>query len=96
MTDMVIHFVGDVIGDVVSGLKFNMVQSGKKHFAADLLSGNFKPVGFINPVPWLIVFLMAIPGALSPWLRVVDWSKREIAKRLEVSRAARPSQSLQA
>ena len=85
MTETVIHFVGDMIGDVVASFNFNMIQSRKKHFAAELLSAGFKPVGYLNPIPWLIVLLMAIPGILNPWSRVVDWSKQEIARRLEVS-----------
>ena len=85
MTDVVFHYVADVVGDVVSSTNFNMIRSGKKHFAAELLSAGFKPVGYLNPTPWLLIFLMAIPGALGPWFRVVEWSKQEVAKRLKVS-----------
>ena len=85
MTDTGFHFVADTIGDVVLSTDFNMVQSGKKHFAANLLSAGFKPVGYLNPVAWLLVFFMAIPGALRPYYKVVEWSKQEIAKRLKVS-----------
>ena len=85
MTDIVFHFVSDVIGDIVCGTKFDMTRTGKKHFAANLLSARFKPVGYLNPMPWLLVFLMVIPGALRPWHRVVEWSKQEVARRLKVS-----------
>ena len=85
MTDIVFYFVADVVGDIVSSTKFDMMRSGKKHFAAELLSTGFKPVGYLNPMPWLLVFLMAFPGALGPWLRVVEWSKQEVVKRLKVS-----------
>ena len=84
MTDFVFYFVADVVGDIVSGTKFDMIRSGKRHFAADLLSSGFKPVGYLNPMPWIIVLLMALPGILGPWYRVVEWSKQEITRRLEV------------
>ena len=64
MTDFVFYFVADVVGDIVSGTKFDMIRSGKRHFAADLLSSGFKPVGYLNPMPWLLVLLMALPGIL--------------------------------
>lgn len=84
MTDIVFYHVADTVGDIVCGTNFDMIQSGKKHFAAGLLSSGFKPVGYINPVPWLIVFLMAMPGVLGPWLQVVEWAKKEVARRLSV------------
>ena len=84
MTDVVFYFVADVIGDIVSGTKFNMIKSGKKHFAAEMLSAGFKPVGYFNPMPWLVAFFMALPGALRPYFRVVEWSRQEIVRRLKV------------
>ena len=85
MTDIVAYFTADTVGDVVLGTDFNMIRSGKMHFAANLLSAGFKPVGYLNPMPWLIVFFMSIPGALGPWFQVVDWAKQEVARRLKVS-----------
>ena len=85
MTDIIFFYVADVVGDIVCSTKFDQLRSGKKHFAADLLSAGFKPVGYLNPMPWLLVFLMAIPGVLGPWYRVVEWSRQEVEKRLKVS-----------
>ncbi|KAG8532538.1 uncharacterized protein KY384_002415 [Bacidia gigantensis] len=83
-TDLVFFFVADVVGDIVSGVDFAMTRTGKKHFAADLLSSGFKPVGYLNPIPWLLVFLMAVPGFLGPYQRVVKWSKKEVERRLQI------------
>ena len=85
MTDMVFYFVGDLVGDIVFSVDFNMVRSGKKYFAAELLSAGFKPVGYINPIPWLFVLLTAIPGILGPWFRLVNRSQQETVRRLKVS-----------
>ena len=84
MTDVVFHFVADVVGNIVSGTNFDMIRTGKKHFAANMLSAGFKPVGYLNPMPWLLVFLMAMPGILTPYFRVVAWSKQEMLRRLKV------------
>ena len=85
MKDIVFYFVGDLIRNIASNLNFNMVRSGKGHFAAKLISAGFIPIGYLSPIPWLIVLLMQIPGISGPWSRAVEWSRQEIVRRMKVS-----------
>lgn len=53
----------DVIGGLAFGKSFDLLKSGEKHFALKLLQDGMRPVGILTPIPWILLILVAIPGA---------------------------------
>ena len=84
----------DIMGDVSFGTEFNLVKTGKIHFAIGLIRAGAIPIGFLTPVPWLFRLVASIPGAMRPFFQLVRWSREEAVRRLKVSRAIARSLSI--
>ena len=53
-----------------------MLQTGKKHFAIDLMDNGMTLLGLFTPTPWLARIDFSIPG-------VAVWSDEKMRERLE-------------
>ena len=84
MTELFMLFAFDVTGDVVFGTRFDMVQGGKRHFAMEVVRSGWLVMGYTQPIPWFLRVVVAIPGVMRPWFRLLDWAKQEVIRRLKV------------
>jgi tryprostatin B 6-hydroxylase len=78
------HFFSfDVMGDLSFGKSFNMLQTGKKHFAIDLMDNGMTLLGLFTPTPWLARIGFSIPGVATGWKKMFVWSDEQMRERLE-------------
>ncbi|KAJ6160293.1 hypothetical protein N7470_003689 [Penicillium chermesinum] len=77
------HFYSfDVMADIAFGKSFEMIQTGKPHFAFDLLREGMRPLGVLGPVPWAFCVLTSIPG-LGDVPDVMSWLIESSEKRAQ-------------
>lgn len=79
------HFYSfDVMGDIAFGRSFEMLKTGKPHFALNLLKEGMAPLGLLGPVPWAFCVLTSIPGLGGGFKTFVNWCTEQVEKRKEV------------
>lgn len=66
------------------GKPFNMLQSGKEHFAIQLLHKGQGPLAFLTPVPWMFRILTKIPGLSAGYYRFINWCEQQVDERRKV------------
>ena len=86
VTNLFNFLIFDIMGDVSFGVEFNLVKTGKMHFAIEKMRAGMVPVGILSPVPWLFRMMTAIPGVLRPWNQLLRWCREESTRRLKVGR----------
>lgn len=84
----------DVMGDLAFGRPFDMLESGKKHFALKLMHEGQAGLGFLGPVPWLSPILIRIPGLMKGYETWVKWSEQQVEDRKRVSDSDSRTRSL--
>ena len=72
------------MGDLSFGKSFGMLETGRKHFAIDLLEEGMSLLGVFTPTPWLARVGFCIPGAATNWKKMFCWSDEQIQERLTV------------
>ena len=70
------------MGDLGFGAPFNMLQSGKAHWAIKLLNEGMDPAGFNFPA-WFFRTVIAIPGLASGYFKFIAFCNQQIADRME-------------
>lgn len=76
------HFYSfDVMGDIAFGRSFEMLETGKPHFALNLLKEGMAPLGLLGPVPWAFCILTSIPGLGGGFKAFVEWCSEQVEKR---------------
>lgn len=55
------YYSFDVMGDLSYGKSFNMLETGKSHWAIDVLNGGIAFVGTIGQSPWLTILFSSMP-----------------------------------
>jgi cytochrome P450 len=79
------HFYSfDVMGDVAFGNPFDLLKTGKPHFALDLLCEGMKPLGVLTPIPWMFCILISIPGLSAGFKTFVAWCAEQVKERKKV------------
>jgi len=73
----------DVMGDLAFGRSFNMVESGKVHWAIKLLNAGMDPLGFSFP-SWFFRLVAAIPGASKGYWDFVGFCTKQLEDRIAV------------
>ena len=74
----------DVMGDFAFGKSFNMLKTGKHHFAIDWLEKSMFLLGLCSPIPW------AMPvGAIAPFVgtcfrRFIRWCNEQVDERRDI------------
>ena len=74
----------DVMGDLVFGKSFEMMEKREEHFAVKLLHEAMKPFAFLTPIPWLLPILSRIPGAATDFLKFIKYSEDMVDAREKV------------
>ena len=77
----------DIMGDVSFGTEFNLVKTGKMHFAIEKIRVGTVPLGIMLHAPWLFRLVSCVPGAMRTWYQLVRWCSEEALRRLKVSKA---------
>ncbi len=72
------------MGDLAFGSSFDMLKSGERHWALDLLDEGMTPLGILTPVPWVIPILARIPGAAQGFKKFIKWCAKQVEKRTQV------------
>jgi hypothetical protein len=75
----------DVMGDLAFGRPFDMLQSGKQHFALKIMHDGQATLGFLGPVPWVMPIVIRIPGVMAAFNRWKTWSEAQVEERRKVS-----------
>lgn len=76
------HFYSfDVMGDIAFGRSFEMLETGRPHFALNLLKEGMAPLGLLGPVPWAFCILTSIPGLGGGFKAFVEWCSEQVEKR---------------
>lgn len=72
------------MADIAFGTSFGMIESGKEHFALDLLREGMEPLGLLGPIPWAFTILARIPGLGSGYKKFVAWGAEQVQNRMKV------------
>lgn len=77
------YFSFDVMGQLSFGKSFNMLTTGKRHFAIDLMNNGMTLLGLFTPTPWLARIGFSIPGVASGWKSMFVWSDAQMRERID-------------
>lgn len=78
------YYSFDVMGDIAFGKSFDLLKTGKTHFALEILCEGMKPFGVLTPVPWMFCILTSIPGLSAGFKTFVAWSAEQVKERKKV------------
>lgn len=70
------------MGDLGFGAPFNMLVSGKEHWAIKLLNDGMEPAGFQFPI-WFFRVLISIPGLAAGYSKFVTFCSQQINDRIK-------------
>lgn len=73
----------DVMGDLAFGKSFNMLETGREHWAVKMLNEGLRVLGCIFP-PWLYLFLFSIPGLTKGWLKLIHFAEENMRELIKV------------
>ncbi|TVY92722.1 Cytochrome P450 monooxygenase [Lachnellula willkommii] len=73
----------DIMGDMAFGQSFDMMKSGEKHSAIEILHGGMKPLGVFTPISWILPLLLDIPGLSGGIKAFQQYNKDRVAIRKE-------------
>lgn len=77
------YFSFDLMGHLSFGKSFNMLATGKRHFAIDLMKNGMTLLGHFTPTPWLARIGFSIPGVASGWKSMFVWSDAQMRERID-------------
>lgn len=72
------------MGALAFGKSFDMLETGEKHFAIELLAIGQRPLGYLGPMPWLAILFSAIPGVSVGYHRWLDYCEKQAKDRQNV------------
>ena len=74
----------DVMGDFAFGKSFNMLKTGKNHFAIDWLESSMFLLGFFSPIPWVVPVGAIAPVVGSTFRKFIYWCNEQVDERREM------------
>lgn len=74
----------DIMGDLAFGKSFDMLESGKQHYALKLMLAGQSYLGYMGLIPWLAPIAVRIPGAMKDYEKWVKWSVAQVEARRKV------------
>lgn len=77
------YFSFDLMGQLSFGKSFNMLATGQRHFAIDLMRDGMTLLGLFTPMPWLARIGFSIPGVASGWKSMFVWSDAQMRERID-------------
>ena len=70
------------MGDLMFGKSFDLLTSGKQHYAVDMLQKGLDILGPLRPVPWLFILLGSIPSLKADYNRLIAWTSASVRDRI--------------
>lgn len=74
----------DVMGDFAFGKSFNMLKTGKNHFAIDWLESSMILLGLFSPIAWVIPVGAIAPFVGSTFRRFIRWCNEQVDERRDI------------
>ena len=74
----------DVMGDFAFGKSFNMLKTGKNHFAIDWLESSMILLGLFSPIPWAVPVGAIAPFAGRCFRRFIRWCNEQVDERRDI------------
>lgn len=75
------YYSFDIMGDLAFGKSFDMLRSGKTHFAMELLQQGLLPLGVLGPIPWAIPIMATAPIIGADFRRFFAWCADQVEAR---------------
>lgn len=75
------YYSFDIMGDLAFGKSFDMLKSGKTHFAMELLQQGMLPLGILGPIPWAIPIMANAPILGAGFRRFFKWCADQVEAR---------------
>ena len=76
----------DVMGDLAFGEGFESLERGEHHWAVQLILEVQDAVGLCLPI-WLLRMVLAIPGLMTQWWKLLEYSEERLLERMNVGHA---------
>lgn len=76
-------FSFDVMGDLVFGASFNMLETSEEHWAIRLLNGGMAPLSWMFPM-WFFRLMTKIPGITRDYWRFIGYCAQRVTERMSV------------
>ncbi|KAK7538241.1 putative cytochrome P450 [Phyllosticta citribraziliensis] len=86
------YFAYDIMGRVGYSRDFGQLLDGAEHDAVEGLRKSQAIFGTLKPVPWVLNFLMAIPGATGEFGRYAAWCRNLVEEKREILKAESKAQ----
>lgn len=72
------------MGDLAFSKDFDMLKSGQKHWAIEILNGGQRGIGIFGPVPWLFVIMSNIPQITKAFRKFVKFCEDMMDERMKM------------
>lgn len=72
------------MGDLAFATSFNLLESGKLHFAVDLMKKGLPVQALFMPLTWGFILAKSLPMLSRDWVKMVTWCHEQISRRLKV------------
>lgn len=82
MSQWLLWFSFDVMGQVAFGKSYDVVKNGKQHVALDVLHKGVIPLAVISPIHWVLAILSSLPG--NPFQPFIDLCAEQVEERKKV------------
>lgn len=74
----------DVMGDFAFGKSFNMLKTGKNHFAIDCLERSMLLLGIASPIPWAVPIGATAPFVGRSFRLFIRWCNEQVDERRDM------------
>lgn len=74
----------DVMGDFAFGKSFNMLKTGRNHFAIDWLESSMFLLGYFSAVPWVVPVGAIAPFVGSRFRQFIRWCNEQVDERRNI------------
>ena len=74
----------DVMGDFAFGKSFNMLKTGKNHYAIDWLERSMLLLGLCSPIPWAMPVGAIAPVVGTSFRRFIRWCNEQVDERRDM------------
>ena len=71
----------DVMGDLTFGKSFNMLKTGRNHFAIDWCGTSLVLLGYASPIPWAAPVGAILPYVGRAFRQFTEWCSEQIDER---------------
>ncbi|KAK3986137.1 cytochrome p450 [Cladorrhinum sp. PSN332] len=82
MTQWLLWYSFDVMGDMAFGKSYNMIETSKNHWAIDISEKGLKPMSLMLPV-WFFRFCLEVPFLSKHWHAYFAFCRDSLLERME-------------